>query len=63
MLESALEWGITVSTGVLQSVLGFYPFNSLGAVARSDARPPGMRTVAGSILTSGNILSWRLVIK
>ena len=28
-----------------------------GAVARSDARPPGMRTVAGSIL------SWRLVMK
>ena len=24
-----------------------------GAVARSDARLPGMRTVAGSILTSG----------
>ena len=24
-----------------------------GAVARLDARPPGMRTVAGSILTSG----------
>ena len=24
-----------------------------GAVARSDARPPGMRTVAGSILTTG----------
>ena len=34
-----------------------------GTVARSDARPPGMRTVAGSILTSGNILSWRLVMK
>ena len=30
-----------------------------GAVARSDA--PGMRRAAGSILTSGNILSWRLV--
>ena len=29
----------------------------LGVVARSDARPPGMRTVGGSILTSGNILS------
>ena len=26
-----------------------------GPVARSDARPPGMRTVAGSILRSGNI--------
>ena len=29
-----------------------------GTVARSDARPPGMQAVAGSILTSGNILSW-----
>ena len=27
-----------------------------GTVARSDARPPGMRTVAGSILTSGKTL-------
>ena len=27
------------------------------AVARSDELLPGMRTVAGSILTSGNILS------
>ena len=27
------------------------------------ARPPGMRTVAGSILTSGNILSWNLAMK
>ena len=34
-----------------------------GTVARSDPRPPGMRTVAGSILGSGNILSWRLVMK
>ena len=34
-----------------------------GAVVRSDARPPGMRTVADSILTNGNILSWRLVMK
>ena len=32
-------------------------------VARSDARPSGIRTVAGSILGSGNILSWRLVMK
>ena len=31
---------------------------SAGAVAQSDARPPGMRMVMGSILTSGNILSW-----
>ena len=34
-----------------------------GPVARSDARLPGMRTVAGSILGSGNIISWRLVKK
>ena len=34
-----------------------------GPVARSDARPPGMRTVAGSILGSGNILSLKLVMK
>ena len=32
-------------------------------VARSDARQPGMRMVEGSILGSGNILSWRLVVK
>ena len=30
--------------------------NLPGAVARSDARPPGMRMVAGSILTSGKTL-------
>ena len=35
--------------------------NPPGAVAQSDARPPGMQTVTGSILTSGNILLWRLV--
>ena len=43
-----------------------YPFHMAlepAAVARSDARPPGMRTIAGSILTSDNILSWRLVMK
>ena len=34
-----------------------------GAVAQSDAHPPGMQAVAGLILTSGNILSWRLVMK
>ena len=37
--------------------------NRLGAVARSDPRPPGMRTVVGSILTTGNILSLKLVMK
>ena len=26
-----------------------------GAVAWSDARPPGLQTIAGSILTCGNI--------
>ena len=35
----------------------------LDAVARSDPRPPDMRTVAGSILTSGSIFSWSLVMK
>ena len=34
-----------------------------GTVARSDPRPPGMRTVAGSILTSSIILPWSLVMK
>ena len=35
-----------------------------GAVARSDARPPGMRTVAGSNLTSDKIfLRGDLVLK
>ena len=40
-------------------------FQTVGSspVARSDARPPGMRTVEGSILGSGNILSLRLVMK
>ena len=33
------------------------------ALGRSDAHPPGLRMVAGSILTSGNILSWRFVMK
>ena len=31
-----------------------------GAVARSDVHPPHMRMAVGSILTSGNILIWRL---
>ena len=33
-----------------------------GAVAQSKAPPPGIRTVAGSILRSSDIHSWRLVI-
>ena len=32
-------------------------------VARQDARAPGIQTVTGSILRSGNILYWRLVMK
>ena len=32
-------------------------------VTRSDARAPGIQTVAGLILRSGNILYWRLVMK
>ena len=35
----------------------------LGWLARWDAPLPGMRRVMGSILWSGNILSWRLVMK
>ena len=34
-----------------------------GSVARSHARPPGMQTVVGSILSYGNILLWSLVMK
>ena len=34
-----------------------------GRLTRSDAPPPGMRTVASSILRSENILSWRLIMK
>ena len=34
-----------------------------GPVGRSDARPPGTRTVAGSIIGSCNIFSLRLVMK
>ena len=33
------------------------------AVARLDACVPGMQTVTGSIITSGNIVSWRLDLK
>ena len=36
---------------------------ALGRLARSDAPPSSMPTVAGSILRSGNILSWRSVMK
>ena len=32
-----------------------------GPVARSDARPPGMRTFAGSILGSGKILGHEII--
>ena len=37
--------------------------NRPGAEARSDPRPPGMWMVVGSILTTGNILSLKLVMK
>ena len=37
--------------------------NRPGALARSDLRMPGMRTFLGSILTAGNILSLKLVMK
>ena len=32
-------------------------------VTRSDARSTGIQEVTGSILRTGNILSWRLVMK
>ena len=44
-------------------LLQLYENDLPDAVARSETRPPSMRTVAGSILTSGNIPSWRLVMK
>ena len=34
-----------------------------GSVDRSDARPPGVQTVAGSILGFSNFLSWRQAMK
>ena len=36
-------------------------YEKLGVLARSDAPPPGVQTVVGSILdpAKGNILSWR----
>ena len=40
-----------------------YIENMPGPVARSDAPPPGMQMVAGSVLVSGNILLLRLVMK
>ena len=33
-----------------------------GPIARSDARPTDIQEVAGSILRSANIISWRLVM-
>ena len=37
--------------------------SSPGAVARLDAHPPSMGTIVGSIITSGNTLSWNWVRK
>ena len=43
--------------------LRFKPPSLPGAAARSIARPPGMQTVAGSILTSGKtFFRWDLVM-
>ena len=39
-------------TALLYEQLSYFEISSLGVVARSDARPPGMRPVADSILTS-----------
>ena len=44
-------------------VLGIEVLYTAGLIAHLDARPPGMQMVVGSILGSGNILSWRLVMK
>ena len=41
--------------------LNIHAYFRQGAVARSDARPPGMLMVAGSILTSGVTLNLDLV--
>ena len=43
---------------LLHEQLSCFQISSLGMVARSDARPPGMRPVADSILTSGTH-SWK----
>ena len=65
--HSFIEIGPEISTAIpslsLIQVGQWLVTGELVAVARSDARLPGMRTVSGSILTSGNILSWRLVMK
>ena len=34
-----------------------------GSITHSDARPTGTQEVAGSILRSGNIVSWKLDMK
>ena len=61
--QSVYESGNTIMCLRTVSYLTSSPAKQLGLVAWSDARLPGMRMVAGSILTSGNILSWRLVMK
>ena len=45
-------------TALLYEQLSSFEISLLGVVARSDARPPGMRPVADSILTSGTH-SWK----
>ena len=53
----AVIWPLPV---ILKYYAAFPPPNdAAGRLARLDASPSGIRTVAGSILRLGNILSWR----
>ena len=45
-------------TALLHEQLSYFQISLPGVVARLDARPPGMRPVADSILTSGTH-SWK----
>ena len=47
-------------TARLYEQLSYFQISLLGVVARSDARPSGMRPVADSILTPGTYMySWK----
>ena len=45
-------------TALLHEQLSYFKISLPGVVARSDARPPGMRPVADSILTAATH-SWK----
>ena len=51
------------SEGPMDTVASIISLPRSGPVPRSDACPLGMQSFASSILGSGNILSWRLVMK